>query len=302
MMVRLNHTKAVLFGVFAALSISLMSLCVKLAVPYTTSSLIVSFRFGISLFYIVIVLKFKNKPHFFPKTQYLHMHLIRSFSAVMSMMLLYYALTKISLVNANILFMTNALFTPIFAWLCFKTKTNKKSWLSILFAFIGVALVLKPNADLLYSHGSIFGLLSGILGAVSILSIRQIVKHDSPHTIMAYYFPIAFLVSSLFVVFNWHAPSITGIVLMCVIGLTGIFYQECLIRASQYAPARTVSTLLYLSIIFSGLLDWFIWHHSLDMWSWIGIIFVLTGSAALMMYTKTGAVKQTSTSSRTCQD
>jgi drug/metabolite transporter (DMT)-like permease len=280
-----NNIKAILLSISAALSVSLMGLCVKLAAPYTSTGFVVFVRFGISLIYISIVLALKsdNGIKFFPKTKHLYIHVIRSFAAVFAMLMLYYSLHFISLVNANLLFMTNALFTPIFAWFFLKAKTNKKTWICISIAFVGVAFVLKPHADL-FRSGSLFALMAGLLSAISYLAVRRGVQYDPPHTLMAYYFPIAFLISACLLPLHWKTPNLYGILLVLGVSVTGIFYQEFLVRAAQYAPAKIVSTLMYSSIIFSGLFDWFFWKHSLDMWSWLGIALVLLGSLALLTY------------------
>lgn len=289
---QVNNIKAILLSIFAALSVSLMSLCVKLVSPYTSTDFIVFSRFAISLIYIfaILSLKSKKKLTFFPKTKHFHVHLIRSFAAVFAMIALYASLKYIPLVNANLLFMTNALFTPIFARLVFRTKTSKKAWLSIAIAFIGVALVLKPHMDL-FRSGSILALSAGILGAISLLAVRQGVKHDAPHTLMAYYFFIAFLISGCLLLLNWKTPNLYALLLILGVSVTGIFYQECLVRAAQYAPAKTISTLMYASIIFSGLFDWFFWKHALDLWSWLGIVLVILGNIALLTYTQNNKKK-----------
>ena len=288
-----NTSKAILLAFFAALSISLMSFFVKLASTGASSAFIVFCRFGINLVYIYIILGFKNKRKltFLPKTDHPYLHLIRSLSTVTAMLLFFFSMRYISLVNANLLFMTNSLFIPVFAWLCFKTKTNKKTWLSIIIAFSGVALVLKPDAHLLHS-GSILALLAGVLSAVSLLAARQVIRYDPPHTLMTYYCITAFLFSGALLLFHFELPGLHTLLLILGVSISGIIYQECLIRSTQYASARTVSTLMYSSIIFSGLLDWLFWKHVLDFWSWIGIALVLCGSLALVTYAQKSDGKQ----------
>jgi drug/metabolite transporter (DMT)-like permease len=125
-----------------------------------------------------------------------------------------------------------------------------------------------------------------------LLAIRRGVQHDAPHTVMAYYFFIAFIISGCLVLLNWKTPNLYAIVLMLGVSISGIFYQECLVRAAQYAPAKTISTLMYSSIIFSGLFDWFFWKHALDLWSWIGIALVLLGNITLLAYTPSQKKKE----------
>jgi len=280
-----HKLKAVLLSIMAAFSLSMMAFFVKLASPYTSSNFIVFFRYGFGFLYIMTMMNFrrKGKVVIFPKTQHLGLHLIRSFSAVLSMLLLYYALQYIPLVNANLLFMTNGLFVPIFGHFFFKYKTNIKIWVSIIIAFSGVAFILHPGLHSFHT-ASLIALLSGASGAVTYLSVRELVKYDSPHMVMAYSITIAFLFGSLLLLFPFKISGFHTILLLLGVAIFGILYQESFIRAKQYASARTVTALLYPSIIFSSLLGWFVFQEAITIWSWVGFGLVGIGTSVLLIY------------------
>jgi drug/metabolite transporter (DMT)-like permease len=280
-----HKLKAIVLSTMAALSISMMAFFVKLASPYASSNFIVFFRYGFAFLYIMTVvnLKRKGKMVIFPKTQHLGLHLVRGLSAVLSMLLLYYALQYIPLVNANLLFMTNGLFVPIFGHFFFKYKTNIKTWIGIIIAFSGVVFILHPGLHS-FHIASIIALISGASGAITYLSVRELVKYDSPHAVMAYSITIAFLFGCVLLLFPFKVSGSHTILLLLGVALFGILYQECFIRAKQYASARTVTALLYPSIIFSSLLGWFVFEEAITAWSWIGFALVGIGTLVLLIY------------------
>jgi drug/metabolite transporter (DMT)-like permease len=283
----LGKTKAIFLSIAAALSLSTMALFVKLVSPYASSNFIVFSRYGFGFLYIIFVINLRKHKHsrvFFPKTKHIGLHLLRSFSVVISMLLLFYALKFIPLINANLLFMTNALFVPIFAHLFLHYKTNVKSWFSIAVAFLGVALVLKPGFNT-FHIASLIAFASGIMSAITYITVHELVKYDAPHVLMAYSITIAFLFAGVLLIFNWTAPhSLYGLLLLAGVSITGLLYQETFIRAEKYFSARAMTTLLYISIIFSGLLDWLIWKQIPGLLSLIGFLLVIGGNIALLAF------------------
>ena len=288
-MKRQNTVRALILAIIAAISLSSMALLVKLASPHASSNFIVFFRYGIGFFYTMFVLKASRKKVqkgflVFPKTKHLSLHLIRSFSVVTSMLLLYYSLKFIPLINANLLFMTNALFVPIFLHIFLKYKTNIKTWFSIAFAFLGVTLILRPGLTT-FHLASIVALASGMLSAITYITVRQTVKYDPPHVLMAYSNTIAFLFCCVLLIFHLRIPlSLHSFVLLLGISISALFYQEFFIRAEKYFPARTMTTLLYSSVIFSGLFDWLIWNQVPGLLSLIGFALVILGNIALFIF------------------
>jgi drug/metabolite transporter (DMT)-like permease len=284
----INLKKATIFGLGAALSFSIMALFVKFAAPHTNNNVIIFFRFGISFLYIAIILICKTlmRNTKFPiKTKHFKMHLVRALVSMAAMLLFYYSIAYINLIDANLLVMTSPLFVPIFALFFFHEKTNWKSILAIIVAFIGIACVIKPGHEL-FNPASLIALASGIAVAITILTVRILSIHDHPHTCMFYYFSLAFLMGGIISIFHWETPDLHTVMLLLLVGVFGTSYQEFLIRASQHAQARIVSTLMYTSVIFSGLLGWQIWGEIPDLLSWIGIILVCTGSIFTIFFAK----------------
>ncbi len=125
---------------------------------------------------------------------------ILSFSALITF---FYSVEHSSVTNANMLNMTYPVFIFLVAPLFKLEKLHKISLLFLAMAMIGIYLVIFPD----FSHinkGDVIGLLSGIFGAFSIITLSIAREHDSTVLIVFYLMAIgtvcnAFMMAPVFV-------------------------------------------------------------------------------------------------------
>lgn len=277
---------AVLLTLGASLAYSIMGALVKLISIDTTNSTIVFFRFAIGLILLLPLLtcdKITNRPLKL-KTKRPILHLIRGLAGLLTLLLLYYSIKFIPLVDAVLLNTTYPIFIPIIYWLIMRVSTSWKTWIGVLLGFIGIAFVLKPGHEL-FDTASIMALLSGITAAIAIVSTRILSKTESPRLITFYYFVLTTIISAFLVAIDWHMPSLYTLIILLAIGLVATLYQIFLTSALSKAPARLVSPLMYSAIIFSGIIGWLFWGNVPDMFSLIGTLLVFTG-ATIAVFTQ----------------
>lgn len=274
-----SDQRGVLYAVLAALSMSIMALFVKLAAPNTTNAMTIMFRFGVSFLYIICVLGyhcFRGKK--FPlRTHKVSLQIGRGFLAVVTMLLFYYSLRFISLVDGTVLIMTGPLFIPLLGVLFL---AQKLSWriLSIIFVgFLGVLLILKPGVEL-FNVYSLYALGAGFTGALAIVQLKLIGKHDDPQTTMLYYFTIAFILSALLSIHYWVTPDMHTIFLLLIVGVSGTIYQMFLISASWHTSPIVVGSSLYMAVIFSGIIDWLVWRDVPSLVSIFGMLLIFVAA------------------------
>jgi len=281
----INIKKAVLFALLASISTSLTALFVKLAAPNTSIQTTVFFRFSISLVYLVIILMVKKyRGERIPyRTKHVWWHIFRALMAVTATMLFYYSLRYISLVDAVVLMRTNPFFVVILSLIFLGASSSKKHILAICFGFVGILLILEPGREL-FQPASLMALLGGLVAAMSFMMLRANSKRDHPYTSMLYYFPLAFIITGLMSGFQWKTPDFKTLMFLVGVGVFGTLYQEFLIRASQYASAKIISSLMYVSIIFSGLFGILIWGDIPNLMDLVGIIFVCCGGLLTVLF------------------
>ena len=286
-MIVTTKQKAVIFALLSALSMSIMASLVKLTVSYTTNNMTVFFRFAISFIYIIIIIIIKKLrgdalPH---KTQHICLHILRAIFSVTAMIMFYYALRYIPLVNGNLLLMTNALFIPILAFLIFHSTTDLTHWTAVIIGFIGVILVLNPS-NTIFNPVNLIALGAGLISAFALMTIRALSKYDSAHTSMFYYFSLACIFSGITAIFNWQTPNLHTLILLICVGIFGTCYQEFLTRALQYASSKIISSLLYTSIVFSGIIGLVTWQETPKPLVTIGIILVCLSGFLTIKFAK----------------
>ena len=283
----MSLAKTVLLSLAIGLFTSIFSLCAKMASYNMNNTMIIFFTFAISFLYIVanmVIAKFRNKR--FPyKTNHLYLHIFRACTSFLTMSSLYYALKFIPLVDATTLLMTRAIFIPILIFLIFQKGFYIPQISATIIGFIGITLVLKPNAEVFESKG-IFALLAGLSAAFGYIIIRLIGKHDKPHTTIFYYSTIGFVISSFLAIINWQTPDPRTLIFLLLTGIFVVLYQECLIRAHLFASPRVVAPLTYTSIIFSGVLEFFIWGKIPGSISIMGIILIFASSLIIIKMEK----------------
>ncbi|MEI8054572.1 MAG: DMT family transporter [bacterium] len=277
--------RAIILGVAAAFCYSVMVLLVKLASGRAAESLMVFVRFAVSLFWIILVLGYKRLrgEHFSLKTKHPGLHLLRAFSGFVTIYALYIALKYVPLVDANLLAMTYTLFIPLLSFIFLGTKTSAKNYLALGVGFIGLIFILKPCGGI-FNPMMLVALAAGLFSAVSFLGVHELAKDDDHYTIMLYFFPLTFVLSGIFSIFNWRTPDSITMLVLIMIGVVGTAYQELLTRALLHASPKIVAPILYLSVVFSGFLGWLFWGYVPDLFFLLGMILVVLGCIFSIFY------------------
>lgn len=283
-----HYKKALIFTAISALSLSIMAVFVKLALPETTTSMVILFRFSVGLLYVFLLgifqrcrgdtLSLKAKAPF-------KIHLVRALTGVMAMMCFYSTFRFLSVTDGTLIMMTGPLFLPLFTFLIYRQRTHLQVIFGILLGFLGLILILRPDSGV-FQPRALIGLAGGAFAALALMSLTRATRDDSPFTILIYYFPMAVILSGVFSIFNWEPLTEHVLELLLGVGFFGTIYQDCLVRASQYAPPTLVSTVMYISIIFSGCLDWILWRDVPSLISLMGMLVVCSSGTWIVLATK----------------
>jgi len=273
---------AVFFALIASLSFSIMSALVKYASADLPTSVILFSRFFIGLVFLFLFIGLTySRTHFTLKTNRLWLHLMRGLIGVTSIGLFYLSVQYIPLVNALLLQNTSPLFMPLLVWLSLGVRTSLKLLASIFIGFIGVLLVIKPGYDL-FHWGALFALSSGVCSAIVRLSTRQLSKTENKLTILVYYYLIATIVSGIVSIHHWVPLNEKQILLLIAISLSSLGFASAFTFAVSKAPARIVSPMTYVSLIFGGILEWYFWGRVPDTLTILGMVVVVISAVFII--------------------
>jgi len=104
--------------------------------------------------------------------------LLRAILNTAAFILFFYSVEYTTITNANMLNMTYPIFIFLISIVFFKRIPSLLSILLLIASTYGIYLVIKPDFDHI-NYGDILGLLSGLVGAAAIISLRYARKFDS---------------------------------------------------------------------------------------------------------------------------
>lgn len=224
------------------------------------------------------------------KTHHFKEHLVLNLIYIASILIYFYSLAFIPLVNASLFFNTAPLFTPVIAALFLKEHFPKRLWFYVAISLIGVILVLQPRSDL-FQPISLLALLAGFLMAVAQVLNRNLSHHEPPERIVFYMIilaPVLGLVPVIidpFLVMRIDMPKedyllVGGKLLMA--GFCTWLYQLYRSKSAAHGRVGVVMPFSFLGVVFAGTFDWLFWGVIPNYLTIIGVVLIFTGSLFIL--------------------
>lgn len=262
-----------LVALISYLCVALMAAAVKL-VPHSVS-------LGTIIFFQYLVTLLLSLPGVFKdgisslKTEKFKSHLLRDIAGILTFGFFFLSLYYTSILNSIVLRSTTPFWIPLILLGWRGDKIRLSLWAAITVGFIGVILIIQPGTDGYLNIGTIYALISGFIMAISALTIRRMSATEPAQRTMFYYGLIATIVTLPFAFIHWHPMSWQTWILLIAIGILMYALQYTLVIAFRYAKASRLAPISYTAIVFSGILDWLIWHKTPNLFEYIGIALVI---------------------------
>jgi len=211
--------------------------------------------------------------------------LVRSLVGLTNLLLIFLAVQKISLVNTTLLNNSAPFFVPILIWLWLKKPIQHKIWGAVILGFVGIALVLHPD-ERIFNWGAVYGLLSGICLATTIVTMRVTTHSETLYSFMLYFFLIGIVATAPFAILDWKIDSLSTLAGLLTISLLSTFGQVCLFHGLKFAKAHELAPFSYSTVLFAGLIDWFVWGVSPSLLAYLGMACIIGGGIWIAMLGK----------------
>lgn len=285
-----------LWMLVAALLFSLMSVGVKLASSYYSTSEIVAYRGGIGMLLIYALIRWQGGSL---RTNMPGHHLWRGVVGVAALWMWFYAIGRMPLAMAVTLnYMSPIWIAAIFFVSAWWHQRKQLEWgllIAIILGFVGVVILLRPSIHSDQWLAGVVALVSGMLAALAYIQVREMGLRGEPEYRVVFYFSttctVAGLIGTLVLGWFqsqgaasiWHTHQLQGIAILLVVGLTAALAQMAMTRAYRLGNPLVTANLQYVGIVFSSLWDLLLWHDPLSFLSWLGIIIIL-GSGVMASY------------------
>ena len=197
-------------------------------------------------------------------------HAIRSISGIVSLGLLYFAITRIPIADATALAYAAPIFITVLSIFLLGEVIGMQRWLAVIAGFIGVLLIARPEADG-WNNGVIAAAGSALTGAMVAIWLRKLSSSEKSVSIGIYYNNLGCLVCLLWVIWSgWLTPRGTDLWLFLGFGL-GCGMQQWLLTVSfRYAEASLLAPFEYLAMVFAAIVGFVFWDEVPVVTTWIG--------------------------------
>lgn len=169
-----------------------------------------------------------------------------------------------TITNSNMLNMTYPVYLLLFAPIFLKEKVKPLHYVFLVFTMIGIWLIVHPDFHNL-NIGDFYGIASGIVGSLAIVSLRKAREFDSTYIILFYLMGIGTIINGLMMIPVFVMPSYTQLIVMCASALMGYAGQAFITSGYKYVEAgkgslvsssRILFAFLFGVVIFSEPMTW----------------------------------------------
>ena len=287
----MNNNNNILKGIFciiiAGFGFALMSLFVKLSgdIPSMQKGF---FRNIIAVFISSIPLIKHWKVINIPKNKTGWLVLIsRSVFGTIGLVLNFYAISHISLADSSIIQKLSPFIIIILSYIFFKEEMTRFQFFSIIIAFIGIILIIKPSGNDIISMGALAALLGALCAGIAYTCVRYLGTHNiSGEFIIFFFSSLSSLMLLPYLIFDYRSMSLYQLSMLLLAGISATIGQYGVTFAYKFAAAKNISVFDYSQVLFSGIFGYMFFGEFPDFQSLIGYIIVISVGIVLVLRSK----------------
>lgn len=211
-----------------------------------------------------------------PKGQ-LKLHLLRAFCLVAAMLLSFWALILIPVLDATALAYTTPLFATVGAALFLKETVGIRRWLAIAVGFAGVLAIVRPGfAEI--GLGVALALVSAVFAAGDWLTLKPLSRRASTWSVVAWLTLLATPMTLIPALFVWKAPGLATVGWLFGLGVAATLGQFAATRAFALADISFLSPFNFLHLIFFAAVGWLAFGEPVHSLTALGAAVVLAAA------------------------
>lgn len=219
---------------------------------------IVFFRSFFAILPIVVMLAWQHELRTALRTANPISHIARGVVGFISMVLTFFALTRLPLPEAITLNYAQPLLVVLFGALFLGEGIRLYRWTAVIIGLIGVVIISWPKLTLFstgaglgneQAAGVVSALAAAGMSAIAMLLVRRLIQTERTPTIVLWFSLTAAVGGLLSVPFGWAALSLAQAVFLVCAGICGGVAQILLTESYRHAEVSTVAPFEYTSMI-----------------------------------------------------
>lgn len=203
------------------------------------------------------------------KTNHVGLHLARVCMAVIAMTCGFTAFVHLPLADATALGFAKSLFVTLLALAFLHEVAGPRRWFAVLLGFVGVLVMVKPDADG-FNIYSLLAVAGAAAAAAVMVIIRKVSQYDRPVTILSYQAILVGIIMIPPTIYFWVTPTLAQWGIMLAIGLLSVVGQLCNIQGFKTGEASAVAPMDYSRLVFAMIIGFVVFLEIPDITTLIG--------------------------------
>lgn len=213
--------------------------------------------------------------------------ILRATMGTLGILFNFYAISKMSLADANVLNKLSPFFVIIFSYFFLKERVTWVQVLAIVIAFIGTIFVIRPDFQTLVSLPAIVSLLGAMTAGAAYTCVRYLGNHgEKGPVIIAFFSLFSSVVTLPFLIFRYHPMTFYQTAILVLAGVFASIGQFGITVAYTHAPAKEISVYDYSIVLYAALLDFAVFGVVPGISNLIGYLIIIGAAVLLFQYNR----------------
>jgi drug/metabolite transporter (DMT)-like permease len=204
------------------------------------------------------------------RTRRIGTHISRTTLGLLGMICNFGSYILLPLTEATTIGFSMPIFATILSAVLLKEATGIHRWAAVLIGFVGVLVMVRPDASHFPLLGVAVALLAAVLTACISLLLRELGRTEGAAVTVFWFTLLSMPPLGVAMIFfaQQHDAATWG--LLILLGVTGGIAQLCMTGALRWAPVSVVLPMDYSTILWATILGWLFWNDWPLATTWIG--------------------------------
>lgn len=208
------------------------------------------------------------------KTKRIGLHLTRLVLATIAQLGIFVSIINMKLADATAIMFSKPLFTTVVAVFILSELVTARRWAATAVGFMGVVIMMRPGSGAI-DPVALIAVASAMTFAVANTLIRLMSTTEPPSRILFYYHIGGMVILIGPALWKWQMPAGIEWGMLALIGILTTLGMICFVRAYSVGEANAVGPIEYIRLIYAGLLGYFLFSESVDIWTLLGGVIIV---------------------------
>ena len=208
--------------------------------------------------------------------------MLRGFTGIIAIVAWFYGLLHVPLAEATALSFTSAIFTALCAFFFLGEIMRVRRWAAIVCGFIGVLVVLRPDAEQ-FNPAMLIVVCATVFWAISVTLVKHLSKTDSAVSLVGWMSIMLTILSFPLALYYWQWPQGGQWLWLFAIGAAGTLGHLCMVRALKLADTTAVMSIDFFRMVWGTAIGVYFFADTIQVSTWVGAI-IIFGSGIYIIF------------------